>query len=73
MEDNAMKPFDKRPQITTGYNNIILHDGKDCRVVMTRKTISVGCTDISIEAARELMRIYDEKFPSVPESFVVQP
>lgn len=66
--------FVNRANITL-FNTKFLRDGIPCSVSMTHTTISIGCTDITIEAARELIRLYDQNFPVVkePESVVIQP
>lgn len=44
----------KRPLITL-KNGVIYHDDRPARVVLGRELLSVGCTDISIEAANFLL------------------
>jgi hypothetical protein len=48
------------------------HNTIPCRVVMTREKISVGCSDVTIEAAKELLKLHEEKFAELPERIVIQ-
>lgn len=45
-----------RPVIGVNSIGAITHGGRVCRVVLRRGLIQVGCTDVTIEAARELLR-----------------
>ena len=58
--------FSTRPKITL-VNGKILHNGVACRVAMSRSKISVGCTDISPEAAEFIMAAYRSRFPADDE------
>jgi len=59
-----------RPFITLGEDGIFYHnkcegkvlDRAPVRVVMSKQIISVGCMDITIDAAIALLEKYKEKF-----------
>ena len=40
----------------------IVHNGMPCRIVMKRSLISVGCTDITPEAAKRILDEYNKRF-----------
>lgn len=61
----------RRPLIDL-RNNIIIHEGRKARVVMRKGVISVNCTDITIEAARNLVAEYSQLFPEQDRQIVVQ-
>lgn len=50
----------------------ITHSGVPTRVVMRRGTISVGCSDVDIDAARALLEMYDKRFPPLEDVHVIQ-
>lgn len=55
-----------------GFNDgVITHNEQPCRVVMRRDLISIGCSDVTIEAMRELVKQYEDKFGDDRE-FVIQ-
>lgn len=60
-----------RPRITLSEDRI-LHNGKLTRVVFTKDTISIGCTDISVDAAKFILRKYLECFPDQDKIIVFQ-
>lgn len=49
----------------------ITHDGKQARVVMNRRVICVGCTDVTIDALEWLLTEHRNRF-GVQESYEVQ-
>lgn len=64
---------------TLGARPVIAYDGKEvlhcgmpCRVVMRKGIVSVGCSDVTIEALRYLLSEYDKHFPELKE-IVLQP
>lgn len=64
--------YSGRPVI--GYSlGEFTHNGSRVRVVMRRDLISVGCSDITPDALRKLLAVYDEKFPKTyGETYVIQ-
>lgn len=61
----------RRPLIDI-RNNTIIHEGRKASVVMRSGVISVNCTDITIEAARNLIAEYNRLFPAQNRRIVVQ-
>lgn len=62
-----MSPNPGRPQITRAMQEgkpTVLHNGIPTRVVFRANQISIGCTDITPEAARFLLQEYDKHFPA---------
>ena len=51
--------------------DVITHNGKKCSVRLTRGGIRVGCTTVTIAAARHLMSEYDKAFTH-PTEVVLQ-
>lgn len=49
----------------------VLHNGEVTRIVMGRKKISIGCTDITPEAMRYLVKQYNARFPDPDEDIPV--
>lgn len=68
-----MRTTTQRPKIEM-RGAVIVHNGEPVRVVVRRGSISIGCTDVSIEAARALLQEYDERFSVRSEEigFVIQ-
>ena len=50
-----------RPKITL-VNGQIQHNGKPCMVVLGRDWLSIGCSDITPEAAKHVLRAWEERF-----------
>ncbi len=59
-----------RPSITY-KDGAFLHNGHQCRVVLRPDRISIGCSDVSIEAAKRLLALYESRF-GCPDEYVVQ-
>ena len=53
-----------RPKITHEGGEF-RHDGIRCRVVFRSDMISIGCTDITPDAARRLLAAYESRFDTV--------
>ena len=49
-----------------------VHNGNPTRVSMTKEVITVGCSTITIEAARELLKLHDAHFGN-NGTVVIQP
>lgn len=63
--------YTKRPMISVSSGKF-LHDGSPVRVVLRKSGVfSVGCSDVTIEACRELVRLYDDWQRDI--EMVVQP
>lgn len=54
-----------RPIISLSFDGIFLHNNSPTTIEMTRDIISVGCSDITAEAARKILAIYDKEFPPI--------
>lgn len=61
-----------RPKVSY-ENGEFLHNGIRVRVVLRRDTISFACSDVTVEAVRQLLAEYDRKFSSEPSEYVLQP
>lgn len=61
-----------RPFIDLNDKGVFTHNGDKCRVVLRRGKISVGCSDVSPEALKELVRLWDDTYPASPSVVVVQ-
>lgn len=62
----------RRPFLDVNSDHEFTHNGDKCRVVMRRNKISVGCSDISPKALKELVRLYEKSFPADPGEVVIQ-
>ena len=52
----------KRPRISLRSDGVLLHGADVVRVVMRRGIISIGCTDITPEAAARVVAVWNEIF-----------
>lgn len=59
----------QRPRIDY-INGKFTHNGCSVKVVMKRGLICIGCSDVTPEAARELVRRYEAHFS---DEVVIQP
>lgn len=53
--------------------NLQQYGPSDIRIVLRKNRISIGCSDITIEAARKIIAEYEKKFGEQPEEYVLQP
>lgn len=60
-----------RPLITLDSGKV-KHNGVSCRVVLRKGMISVGCSDVTPEAARFLLDEYEKSFPEPITEIVLQ-
>lgn len=61
-----------RPKITFAHGKL-LHNNLNCRVVLRKDLVSIGCSDITPEAIRYLLDEYERAFPETAEEVVLQP
>jgi hypothetical protein len=58
----GLKTCETRPLIALNHEDQVTHNGDLCRVVLRRGKISVGCSDITADALRHLLKRYDHHF-----------
>lgn len=69
-ENTVSQP--QRPLIRlTSYDRLLLKD-LEVRVVLQRDKISIGCTDITVEAAEYILKKHKEKYQSHPDEVLLQ-
>lgn len=51
-----------RPTITLGVLNKVKHNGNPCRVILKKNMISIGCSDITPEAAEFIFQKWKDNF-----------
>lgn len=65
---------ESRPQITLeegAHCDEIRHNGSRTSVSFTKDKLSIGCTDISVEAAKWIMERYNEALPKEEKRTVI--
>ena len=66
------EPTTKRPEITF-QDGKVCRNGTPTRVVLAPDNITVGCTDITPEAAKYILKQWTIRFGEVSNSYVLQP
>ena len=60
-------------QNTKASGLTVMHNSIPTRVVFTRELISIGCTDITVDAAKYIIDKYKEAFPELTKEVILQP
>ena len=64
--------YGNRPLISLDMLGNIVHNGTKCEVVFYQDKMAVGCTDITINAAKQLLEAWEREFGKQPIRVVYQ-
>lgn len=51
----------------------IQHNGNPCRVVLRPNSITIGCSEITMEAVEHILKKHREIFGNTPKEYILQP